>query len=239
MKKTMVSAIFLVSIILLMSSSNILAINEGAPVWALDPTKDAQYLADYDLLYANNNFSTDFSGLGSYGSSIQVNISGWFQVWGGPKGCAPGSCAVIVAISYIETSFKIPDIAFPYLKNIFASAPGFEDITSQVPNAALAYMYNGSGGFYFGMAYLNTGSNFIMTIQYNSSAWVTPSSSGDSKSSLKLSSASGEQATKDLLIAAGNAAGVLNGIPGYDLLIFLGVSGIISAGIILKKKKHL
>ena len=119
------------------------------------------------------------------------------------------------------------------MKSGFSSYGNFTDITDLVPNALAAFMYNMSG-LYMGFAIINTRKHIISTAQLSI---IPPSSSGEGiKTPIELSS-KGVDATQDLLIAAGNAAGALS-IPGYDLLIFLGISGVITAGIILRKKYH-
>jgi hypothetical protein len=211
-----------------MTSSSALAINEGAPIWALDPTTHAEHLTDYDLMIANATF-TD-AGLGS----SYASVSGWYQVWVGPKGCnATASCTSIIALSYIEISIEYPDLAIGLMKSLFQSYLNFTDITSEVPNAVAAFMYNLSG-FYMGFAVFNDRKRILSVVQLS---FIPFMSSGGGGSSIQLSSA-GATATKDLMIAAGNAAGAV-AIPGYDLIAIMGVTSVIATGIIIRKKKKL
>jgi hypothetical protein len=224
----LISSVLLITLGLVLTSSNVLAINEGAPIWVLDPTTHSDHLTDYDLIISNDSIGD--AGLGS----SYVSVSGWYQVWVGPKGCmSSGPCTSIIAIVYLEISIEFPDLAIEFMKSGFQSYLNFTDITSQVPNALAAFMYNMSG-LYMGFAIMNTRKHIISTAQLSV---IPPTSSGEgTKSPIELS-APAKDATKDLLIAAGNAAGALS-IPGYDLLIFLGISGVITAGIILRKKYH-
>ena len=228
MNKKIISSLFLISIICVMSAPTALA---AAPLWALDPDAHAEHLDGYVLLY---EFEVAFPG---YDGN---NITGWFQYWGIPKGCNVSTCTGVLTIGYIEMTTALPtsqmnketlEAAFEAI----GTSVILTDVTADVPNAVFAYTLNYTiftMEIMMGMAVFEEGKNYAMFAVFDG---LVPSASASDGLGISTSSAATSADMKGLMVAVGNA--VPPAIPGYDLLIFLGLAGAISTFVIIKKRK--
>ena len=173
------------------------ASNGAAPIWALTPTRDADELTGFDLLVSNGTTQN----YGSYAS-----VSGWYQVWGAPTRCYDTPpCTNIIALAYMEFSTALPQATLDIMKSTYGSLGGYDlqDITTEVPNAALAIIFNISNSW-AGYVIFNTRKHMISLVK---TSMPVISSSGDGgKTPIELS-ATVETDMKTLMKASGTAAG--------------------------------
>jgi len=182
----------------------------------------------------------------SFPSYSFTNVTGWFQVWGLPDGCNISTCTTLLTIGYMELEEAIPTqyMNAETMQAAMDAIPGgsgitFTDVTSEVPNCEFAYVMNITIGFAMtvGMAVFEGGKKYGYFMSFAGMPVPSSSASGsgdDFGIGLQASASTTEEMTT-LMGALGSAHPP--GIPGYDLLIFLGLAGAISTVVIIKKRK--
>ena len=209
----------------------------AAPTWALDPESHAANLGDWELLL---EMSYEFP------SFTFTNVTGWFQVWGKPDGCNISTCTTILTLGYIELEEALPTqyMNADTMQAAMDAIPGgsgitFTDVTAEVPNAVFAYTMNITVGFsmVIGMAVFEGGKKYGYFMSYPGMAIPSSSSSSSGDIGIGLQSAASTSDMTEIMSALGNA--FPPGIPGYDLLVMLGLVGAISTLVIVKKKKSM
>ena len=219
MKKTTTSSIVLLSLVFLVTTT---PTAKGALPWA--PTT----MTGYDLLY-ETSMSVSYGG---------VTVTGWGQGWVAPTGCnATGTCTAGFMLQYMEFSEAFPEASLTALKNAMSAYTAFEDVTADVPGAAFAAVATIGGIVVIGYAILSTMKHFIIGGAYNLGVF----SADDGEAEISPSSATADAAAmKEGFVAVGtHASAVLGlGIPGYDLLLILGLVGAVSAIMVIRKRKQ-
>lgn len=224
-------AILLLSCLFLTSFMGTFVTAAERPDWALDPEGSTNVAEDYELYEEE---TIEFTNWYEDPSEI-VNV--WYQYWISPKDCdEDGSCNAIIGIAYLNFSEQISDdYAQDFEDALDTWGDNLEDITDEVPYARFAYMLNMS---YSGVEAL-MGFCVYESLKH-ATIFVSASNLPSSSASSGDIGVAGEVSTamKDLMVASGEAAqSALGMIPGYNVLLTIGILGAVSAVIIYRKKK--
>ena len=218
-KRTFVTSMFLFSLIFTMAMGTALAQMESRPNWALTESD----MSDYELYLEESETYED--------PNSDAKLEAWYQIWVKPSGCIEdGSCNAVVGAVYAESNQAATNEDLQAIKNAFEQYSEFEDITSEVPYAALAFVYEQDYGYGAsisgGLAIFNTKKHMVSVAE----ATVAQTSAPKASASTSLDN------LKEILIASGQKAqAALQTIPGYEVMILLGIMGSVSAILIFKK----
>ncbi|MGQ4873268.1 MAG: hypothetical protein ACP6IY_04255 [Promethearchaeia archaeon] len=226
MRKKFIAIFLLLNLSILVNLSIISnAEDEKRPDWVLDPDEQKEFLEDFELYDEESSTYED----PIYKKKVDV----WWQIWLSPKGCTDAPpCTAIFGIAYFESEEPITQEDLDDFKDTIESLNvEIEDVTDDVANAAYAIVYKmtvTNASLYFGFVIFNTMKNYLLVVQVDLQL-----SSGDDLN-IKPAADIGNK-VQDLLVATGEAAKIL-AIPGYDLMLIVGIIGVISTILILKKK---